>query len=55
MTVFWGRDCGVDLCGAFAVDAEAVGPALDGFNVLEVRVGRVAHLSTANVGEAGGG
>jgi hypothetical protein len=41
--------------GALAVDAEAVFPAIVGFNVLEARVGRVAHLGAADVGEAGVG
>ncbi len=38
---------------ALAIDAEAVFPAVVGLYVLEARVGRVAHLSAADIGEAG--
>ncbi len=40
---------------ALAVDAEAIFPAVVGLYVVEARVGRVAHLSAADIGEAGGG
>jgi hypothetical protein len=38
--------------GALAVDAEAIFPAVVGFNFFEAQVGGIAHLSAANVGEA---
>jgi len=41
------------LLRALAIDAEAVFPAVVGLYVLEARVGRVAHLSAADIGEAG--
>ena len=40
------------LGGAFAVDAETVFPTIVGFDFFEARIGGVAHLSAANVGES---
>jgi hypothetical protein len=44
-----------ELCGAFAVYAQAVFPAVVGFDFFEVGVGGVAHLGSADVGETGFG
>jgi len=43
------------LLRALAIDAEAVFPAVVGLYVVEARVGRVAHLSAADIAEAGVG
>jgi hypothetical protein len=43
------------LLRALAIDAEAIFPAIVRLYLFEARVGRVAHLSAADIGEAGVG